>query len=221
MSKSDPTLGIAFPVGKLRSARTQLPATVNPRVWSKYRSMSDVRLPAAIHRSDLRKLAAKTDWRSDDEVRKLFVMTMAWGSGTTNGRGPRYTEAALSSTAKPALAALREARSRLRSGEIAAAYDCAARLEGVGPAFLTKWLWVVGTTVKTDWTPLILDSRVWSGLRGLKWDSRTAANSRRWGDRYAAYLRACTAWASQLDRVRGGTTPEDIEYSLFMWNEPI
>ncbi|WP_425320177.1 hypothetical protein [Mycobacterium fragae] len=218
---SDPTLGITFPARKLRSATTQLSTTVNPAVWSRYCSMSDVPVPAAIHRSDLARLAAKTDWQSDDDVRKLFVMTMAWGSGTTNGRGPRYTEAALSSAEKPALAALREARSRLRSGEIAAAYDCADRLEGVGPAFLTKWLWVVGTTVKTDWTPLILDSRVWGGLRGLKWDSRKAAKSRRWGDRYVTYLQACTAWASQLDKVHGGTTPEDIEYSLFMWNEPI
>lgn len=218
MSTSDPTLGIRFPKAKLRSATTQLPAKVNPGVWSKYRSMSDVPLPASIHRSDLAKLAAKTDWQSDDEVRKLFVMTMAWGSGTTNGRGPRYTEAALSSAEKPALAALREARRLLQAGDTAGAYDCASRLDGVGPPFLTKWLWVVGTTVKTPWTPLVLDSRVWVGLRELKWDSQQAADSTRWGDRYVAYLKACAAWASQhQSELPEGTTPEDIEYSLFMW----
>ncbi|WP_156664725.1 hypothetical protein [Mycobacterium sp. 852002-51057_SCH5723018] len=215
---SDPTLGIKFPKGKLRSATTQLPANVNPGVWTKYRSVADVPLPQSIHRSDLAKLAAKTDWPNDDQVRKLFVMTMAWGSGTTNGRGPRYTEAALSSVEKPALRALREARNLLQSSDIAGAYDCASQLDGVGPPFLTKWLWVVGTTVKTPWTPLILDSRVWKGLRQLRWDSQRAANSNRWGDRYVAYLKACAAWASQLrEELPEGTTPEDIEYSLFMW----
>jgi len=218
MSTNDSTLGITFPKTKLRSATTQLSANVNPGVWSKYRSMADVPLPASIHRSDLAKLAAKTDWQNDDQVRKLFVMTMAWGSGTTNGRGPRYTEAALSSVEKPALAALREARNLLQASDIAGAYDCAWQLDGVGPPFLTKWLWVVGTTVKTPWTPLILDSRVWKGLRALKWDSQRAANSNRWGDRYVAYLKACAAWASPLrEELPEETKPEDIEYSLFMW----
>lgn len=136
MSTSVPMLGIRFPKAKLRSATTQLSAKVNPGVRSKYRSMSDVPLPTSIHRSDLAKLAAKTDWQNDGEVRKLIVMTMAWGSGTTNGRGPRYTEAALSSVEKPALTALREARRLLQAGDIADAYDCASRLDGVGPPSL-------------------------------------------------------------------------------------
>jgi len=178
-------------------------------------------LPASICRSDLAVLAANTDWQNDDEVRKLFVMTMAWGSGTTNGRGPRNTDAALSSVEKPALVGLREARRLLGSGDIAGAYNCARRLDGVGPAFLTKWLWVVGTTVRTAWSPLILDSRVWGGLSALKWDSRLAANSKRRGKRYVAYLQACAAWASKLgNELQDGTRPEDIEYSLFRWNEP-
>lgn len=219
MTTGDPTLGITFPAGKLRSARSQASATINPGVWSKYPSMSDVALPSAIHRSNLATLAAETDWQNDDEVRKLFVMTMAWGSGTTNGRGPRYTDAALSSVEKPVLSALREARSLVQSDRIAEAYDCASQLEGIGPAFLTKWLWVVGTTVETKQSPLILDSRVWGGLRGLGWDSQKAANSKKWGDRYVSYLQACSAWAAQLEStIQGGATPEDIEYSLFMWD---
>jgi len=218
---SDPTLGIAFPVEKLRSAETQLAVTVNPDVWSNYPSMSNVSLPPSILRSDLSDLAAKTDWGSDQQVRKLFVMTMAWGSGTTNGRGPRYTEAALSSQEKPALAALRDARNLLHEGRTPEAYECAWRIDGVGPPFLTKWLWVVGTTVETAWPPLILDSRVWNGLGGLTWDSHRAAKSRRWGDRYVAYLKACAAWATAFrSTLPGGTKPEDIEYSLFMWNQP-
>lgn len=65
---------------------------------------------------------------------------------------------------------------------------------------------------------LVLDSRVWVGLRELKWDSQQAADSTRWGDRYVAYLKACAAWASQhQSELPEGTMPEDIEYSLFMW----
>ncbi|HKP44031.1 hypothetical protein, partial [Mycobacterium sp.] len=149
MSTSDQTLGIAFPAEKLRSAQAQTAVTVNPDVWSSYPAMADVSLPKSILRSDLADLAAETDWDSDQQVQKLFVMTMAWGSGTTNGRGPRYTEAALSSQQKPALPALRDARDLLRKGKIAEAYECAQRMDCVGPPFLTKWLWVVGTTVET------------------------------------------------------------------------
>jgi hypothetical protein len=217
---NDPTLGITFPPEKLRSATEQLAVTVNPTVWSKYRAISEVPLPPSIHRSDLAELAAQTRWDDDAEVRKLFVMTMAWGSGTTNGRGPRYTEAGLSSVEKPALVALRDARRLLQSADIAGAYDCAERVEGVGPPFFTKWLWVVGTTVRTSLAPLILDSRVWKGLGQLEWDSRRAAVSSKWGDRYSAYLKASAEWASQTaDQLPEVTTPEDIEYSLFMWDE--
>lgn len=72
--------------------------------------------------------------------------------------------------------------------------------------------------MKTAWTPLVLDSRVWNGLGELRWDSQRAADSNRWGDRYVAYVKACAAWASQLQReLPEGTKSEDIEYSLFMW----
>lgn len=219
MSISDPTLGIAFPTSKLRSAQAQSAVTVNPQVWSNYPAMADAELPRSILRSDLTDLATATDWDSDAQIRRLFVMTMAWGSGTTNGRGPRYTQAALSSETS-ALEALRDARELVRDGKIAEAYECAERIHGVGPPFLTKWLWVVGTTLTTFPTPLILDSRVWKGLGDLGWDSRRAANSRRWGERYVAYLNACAVWAERSrEAVPSGVHPEDIEYSLFMWDQ--
>jgi hypothetical protein len=70
-------------------------------------------------------------------------------------------------------------------------------------------LWVVGQTVAVALTTLILDSRVWESLDTIKWDSRRASGSRRWGDRYRAYLEACDAWA------KPGFTAEDVEYTLF------
>ncbi|MFF3518637.1 hypothetical protein [Streptomyces sp. NPDC002573] len=53
-----------------------------------------------IERGDLARLR---DHAGDDAdgLRDLFVAVMIWGSGTTNGRGPQYTEAALSDPSPP------------------------------------------------------------------------------------------------------------------------
>ena len=83
---------------------------------------------------------------------------MMWGSGTTNGRGPRYTEAALST--ENAVPTLIEVHHLIASGEIAAAYNLHKRLTGIGPAFHTKWMWLMGRVTRTLPTPLILDARV-------------------------------------------------------------
>ena len=53
----------------------------------------------------------------------------------------------------------------IASGEIAAAYNLHKRLTGIGPAFHTKWMWLMGRVTRTLPTPLILDARLWAGLR--------------------------------------------------------
>ncbi|GAA2304847.1 hypothetical protein Scani_12230 [Streptomyces caniferus] len=62
-------------------------------------------------------------------LRDLFVAVMIWGSGTTNGRGPRYTEAALSDDRMPAV--LRTTREAVRDGDLSGAYRQFV-LNGVG-----------------------------------------------------------------------------------------
>jgi hypothetical protein len=201
-----------FPEGWVRPVRDQPPVVVRPRTWTKYDSMADLgELPDTIARTELAEEACRPGVFDDDlGLRRLFVLTMMWGSGTRNGRGPRNTSAALSTPG--ALDILRDAHRRVLEADLGGAYGLHKRITGLGPAFLTKWLWVAGVATDIRPQPLIQDRRVWFGLGKLGWNSRTAAGgSRLWGDRYVAYLGACEIWAAQ-----GGVTPEDIEYSLFV-----
>ena len=148
---------------------------------------------------------------TDGHVR-LFVATMLWGSGTSNGRGPRFTGSALDDG--HLVPSLIETRSLILDGDPARAY-AAFRSRGVGPAFFTKWLWAAGLDRDLEVTPLILDARVWASLRALGWDSREAAGSKRWAQRYLAYLRAMARWSDELSPAV--TTPEQLEQVLFKW----
>ncbi|MFA5566518.1 MAG: hypothetical protein WC184_10885 [Acidimicrobiia bacterium] len=205
---TDPTMGVEFRFPVLRGA-DQLPVKTNPATWQKYETMRDFGdLPKLISRDDLRQERASAGSLGDDEVlRRLFVMTMMWGSGTRNGRGPRNCDKALAS--KP-LPVLRESAALVADGDLSAAYMLHKKLPGVGPAFFTKWLWLVGSNQDQQPQPLILDSLVWKSLAELGWDSREASGSRLWAKRYVAYLNACRVWAKD-----NNTTPEDIEYTLF------
>ncbi len=84
------------------------------------------------------------------------------------------------------------------------------RLSGVGPAFFTKWFWASTLDAELSLTPLILDARVWRSLGSLGWDSRTAAGSRHWRNRYVAYLEAMHRWAALVE-----VSPEELEWALF------
>lgn len=160
-----------------------------------------------VSRSDLQALAAQLN--ADDDMVALFVAVMVWGSGTSNGRGPRNTARALAD--RNLLSMLQGSRDLVLKGDIAEAYG-RFRLAGVGPAFYTKWFWAVGLPFKPTPRPLILDSRVWASLGFLGWDSRTAAGTTRWGPRYRAYLEACERWAGLSDQV---DDPEQVEQVLF------
>jgi hypothetical protein len=198
----------------------QAPVAFNPQVWEPRIAASPQALSVlrgfvrgtggvgTISRDDLRGLARRT--AGGDHI-PLFAACMVWGSGRTNGRGPRNLKAALSC---PDLQTrLSSAASLVRAGNAGAAYQ-RTRIPGVGKPFLTKYLWAVGTTLDAAGVrPLILDSRVWSSLRTLCWSSLEAAGTYSWSARYEAYLTAMHPWAAALQ-----TDPETLELLLFNQN---
>lgn len=164
-----------------------------------------------ITRKQLVDLSRACDSGDPDDLVRLFVATMLWGSGTSNGRGPRYTAEALNDPRLvPSLTSTRE---MVLNGDPGQAY-AKFRSSGVGPAFYTKWFWAAGLERELGPMPLILDARVWSSLGALGWDSRTSAGSRRWKDRYPAYLTAMEGWANDLPGVNDA---EHLEQMLFQW----
>lgn len=111
----------------------------------------------------LRKLAGD----SPEGLRDLLA-AMIWGSGTTNGRGPRYTAAALSDPRLPHV--LETTRRSVRTGDLSGAYR-QFKLAGVRRSFLTKWLAAVDDREVTCDRSLILDDRVLQSLNALGWYS--------------------------------------------------
>ncbi|MGW3556141.1 8-oxoguanine DNA glycosylase OGG fold protein [Streptomyces sp. NPDC000963] len=157
-------------------------------------------------------LAAAREALSDDpeELRDLFVAVMIWGAGTTNGRAPRYTSAALGDTRLPYV--LEATRSAVRVGELTQAYT-GFTVQGVRRAFFTKWFATVDDRDAGCERALILDDRVFHSLNALGWSSREAASTRRWAARYAAYVEAMHDWASRL-----GVTAAWLEWLMFDLN---
>lgn len=216
----DYTLGVRL--DGLQRANDQAAVVINPDMWARYPSIAKVgAIPATISRQELAAQARRVDWAAPDvdAVKRLFVLTMAWGSGMTNGRGPRNTDKALLGGGCTT-DALIETRRLVVAGELVAAYHLHRRVAGVGPAFHTKWMWVVGTSTSASPRPLVLDSLVWQSLGSdaIKWDSFVAARgSHDWGERYVAYLHACEAWAEaeSIGASDGRFTAEDVEFTLF------
>lgn len=163
-----------------------------------------------ISRGDLARLRDRAGDDDPDSLRDLFVAVMIWGSGTTNGRGPRYTEAALSDPRMPAV--LRTTRDAVRKGDLSEAYRRFA-LNGVGRSFFTKWFAAVDDRDAPCDRALILDDRVFRSLNALGWTSWEAAGTRHWPARYAAYVSSMHDWASSL-----GVTAEWLEWLLFDLN---
>ena len=197
---------------EILSAKRQESVKINRDVWTKYEVISEVlhQPMSSYSRADLKELVSPA-FREDNPqlIKELFVKTMMWGSGTTNGRGPRYTSKALKEG--ELVDVLIKVRELLLSSQISKAYDLHRRIPGVGPSFHTKLLWVIGSDVKNlSPRPLILDDVVWKGLKAIGWSSRKAAGTIRLGKRYEAYLKECEEWATEKK-----CTAEDIEYSLF------
>ena len=186
---------------------------INPEIWTSYESIAAV-LPKpadSYSRVDLTKMVAKAFIEHNHQmISELFVKTMMWGSGTTNGRGPRYTNKALKDCDLAEI--LIEVRRLLKMSRISDAYDLHRLIPGVGPSFHTKLLWVIGSNLESlNPRPLILDELVWKGLKSIGWNSIQAAGTLNRGHRYLAYLHFCERLASESE-----CTPEDIEYSLYL-----
>ena len=129
----DATLGIRLT--DLCRAQEQSPVRVNPETWARYPAIAGLgAIPQEIRRTDLAERAGRISWDAPhhDEVARLFVLTMAWGSGVTNGRGPRYTGAALAAGAST-IDTLVHTRALIAEGDVAGAYRLHRRLPGVRP----------------------------------------------------------------------------------------
>ncbi|GHH03949.1 hypothetical protein [Streptomyces rubradiris] len=162
-----------------------------------------------ISRGDLARLRDRVD-DDPESLRDLFVAVMIWGSGTTNGRGPRYTEAALSDPNRTAV--LRTTREAVRAGDLKGAYAKFA-LKGVGRSFFTKWFAAVDDREAPCERALILDDRVFRSLNALGWTSWKAAGTRHWPTRYATYVSTMHDWAAST-----GVTADWLEWLLFHLN---
>ena len=198
---------------RIMLSHSQEAVQINPIIWKQYEHVSKV-LPdpaTSYSRNSLKQLVTGAFRDNDPQlISELFVKTMMWGSGTTNGRGPRYTNKALSDG--KLVGTLIKARELLMKSDIPAAYDLHRQIPGVGPSFHTKLLWVIGSDIENlDPRPLILDELVWKGLGAIGWSSVRAAETLRRGRRYIAYLKFCQQLVSDTEH-----TPEDIEYSLFL-----
>ena len=202
---------------KIVCSSAQKSVNLNPDVWSSYRAIAQVlpHPPNSISRDDLRSLALSAFNENDALLSELFVKTMMWGSGTTNGRGPRNTNKAL--TEGHPRDVLIEMHRYLQSSDIDHAYYLYRRLPGVGPSFHTKLLWVVGSTItELKSKPLILDELVWLGLKEIKWNSVRSAGTVRRGARYIAYINECKKRSGE-----NNCDPEDVEYSLYQLGKEI
>lgn len=156
----------------------------------------------------LRAVAAATALDNSATLRALFVLIMAWGSGTSNPRSYRYTASAM---VDPRLdAALRDTASMCRDDDesnLEAAY-ARWKVNGVGRSFFTKWFTFAGHVEGRTWQPLILDDRVLRTLNNtLHVTTVELAGTKRWAARYRCYVEALHAWgegpegAARIERV--------------------
>ncbi|MFB0617338.1 hypothetical protein [Streptomyces sp. AGS-58] len=163
-----------------------------------------------ISRGDLARLRDRVGDDDPDGLRDLFVAVMIWGSGTANGRGPRYTEAALCDPRLPSV--LRTTRATVRRGDLSRAYRQFV-IKGVGRSFFTKWFAAVDDRDATCERALILDDRVFRSLNALGWSSWQVAGTHHWPTRYATYVSSMHGWAASL-----GVPADRLEWLLFHLN---
>ncbi|MEU1200975.1 hypothetical protein ABZ446_32800 [Streptomyces sp. NPDC005813] len=223
MASQGDMVGRLRPLVEMHRGRRQAPVRFRPATWRPWlephgaayvlklgvldaTSTSGERL---INRDDL--AAARQECGDDPEgLRDLFVAVMIWGAGTTNGRAPRYTSAALGDARLSHV--LQVTRNSVRAGELTQAY-AEFILRGVRRSFFTKWFAAVDDRDAAYERALILDDRVFQSLNALGWSSKEAASTRRWSARYAAYIEAMHEWANSL-----GVTAEWLEWLMFDLN---
>ena len=135
----DRTVGVNLSTWESRLLSERLSPTAAEGVNVAFGACHDGSSWRATHhlgRSDLKLLANKAKDPSGNIA--LFVATQMWGSGTTNGRGPRYTAAAL--VDDRLVGCLTDTRLLARENDTSSAYQ-RFRVSGVGRSFFTKWFW--------------------------------------------------------------------------------
>ncbi len=147
---------------------------------------------------------------SADRVACWFA-TMVWGAGPRRRHRLRQWTGAM----RPTLAEdLARSLAAAADSRMADAY-LAARLPGVGEAYLTKWLWALGLPSARVMSPrpMVLDSRVWQVLNQCGWRPTGRNQAERWVD-YCASLRR---WAVILCDLHPGwlVDAERLEQLLF------
>lgn len=218
--------------------REQLPVRFHPQAWRA--ALDGVRLPAGVlgvleesgttwASTDVRFRGDRLTDRAalgevadaalpDDEpsLLRTFLLVQVWGAGTSGTPMLRHTRAALDDRSRLVRSLATTTRMLREADEevsLAAAY-AAWRCNGVGRSFLTRNLAVLGRREGRPWQPLILDDRVLTTLnRSLEVTTLHLAASRRWADRYRAYVTATHAWAREL-----GVSAERLEWMLFRHN---
>ncbi|MET8786697.1 hypothetical protein [Streptomyces sp. NPDC004589] len=188
----------------------------------------DTHASASVSRAAI--VAIVTTAKQSGRWTEAFVATQVWGYGP-RGYGPHRTCQVL---AQPgAEAAIAEAVSLLADVGAIAAYDRLNVLDGLGPAFLTKFLYFAGlalSEVKGP-RPLILDSVLAGVLRrhatkigravGYEWSDAIAKRIWRDGNwtshRYDVYLQWMYAANEQLvdALIDWPAAPDVLELALF------
>lgn len=153
--------------------------------------------------------------QSEDLI-ALWVATMMWGSGATNGRGPWRTSQGLRF---PHIhESLQTTRQLIAEGDLKSAFAMLSsgplKIPGCGDAFFTKWLWAASLTeTEPPIRPIILDARVKASIKEatgrIKWVSGA--------DGYLKYCLTLDAVAQQLtvSTKLAGITSEKVEWLLF------
>lgn len=166
-----------------------------------YRACFD-ELPRELDRRAVRAAVLGALGRGD--ALAAFLPVMAWGYGRV-GYGPHRVQQMLAPGERAAAQKLAEAASVAQRGDPVEAYrllDGRCRLDMLGPAFGTKFLYFVGGGA------LILDRLVADGLKRV---ASIAIRPTRWDDRaYSSYLEVLGRWADGL-RVE----PDVVEQVLF------
>ncbi|MEU2488818.1 MULTISPECIES: 8-oxoguanine DNA glycosylase OGG fold protein [Streptomyces] len=188
---------------------------------------------ASVSRAEV--VAAVRAAEQSESWAEAFVATQVWGYGVT-GYGPYRTRQVLAQSGAEDV--VTEAVSLLVDKGAVAAYEALSTLDGLGPAFLTKFLYFAGLAlpeVKGP-RPLILDSVLAGVLRrhamkvgravGYEWSE--AITKRIWRDsgwsshRYDVYLRWMYAANDRLvaASINWPAAPDVLELALFSaaWN---
>ncbi len=166
------------------------------------------RADARIARADLLEYSRRLD--DGDALVRLWVATMIWGAGTSNGRGPWRTAQGL--TDGRLVDVLRDTAELVRTSRITEAFH-AFRVRGCGVSFFTKWFWTVSLAAPTCRRGLILDKRVVDYLTDIHRGS--GVSSRAWWRDYPGYLADVDAAVIRISARYPGIDAEKVECLLF------